>query len=380
MNSKPDITHENLAFYLERKGWRKSQSNRPAIDIFSEPAGENPLEIPIPNKEVPAGYTALISDAINILATLEERPASLVVRAIKSIDRDLHDYRVLGGNSESIAMPLLHELIGCTRELIHDSNRYLQTVENRDRRNRKKKGSRPSPKLESLEYVKDCRFAHTWKGSFGITIETPLWLPSIGMFADIPETIGRKTTRRILDGYNILMKSVQAESYSYILETIKDKHQLLMFEKFLALTDFLKDDSIDVSVELSPSISADESLKNISKAMINQKVLKNIDKAVEHLRNPIEELDIDIVGFPETISATMEGLLHDLTDEQGRVTVKGQSPHIGSCALRMQLAFEDYRKALLAQENVKPVRVKCRVRKQIKGWDVIRVDSFQLLD
>jgi class 3 adenylate cyclase len=101
MNLTYSISHVELSHYLEHKGWHKTLSNRPALDIFCEPDQENPIEIPVPNKESSKAYAALIYDAVQILARIENRPEQSVIRAIRSVDKNFYliNYRI-GLNSK----------------------------------------------------------------------------------------------------------------------------------------------------------------------------------------------------------------------------------------------------------------------------------------
>lgn len=241
-----------------------------------------------------------------------------------------------------------------------------------------------SPTDKSNQFLESCRFAHTWQGSFGVTIEAPLQAGSLGLLADIPESLGRKTTNRIARGLKLVDESVHKMSPSYILDNIKTEDDILILDHFPKLSESLKQYKVEFFINFSPTIKPDNSLIEFRGA-INQKALEYIDKIVTQIRKPDNEFDIQLVGFPEKIQATREGLLKELTKESGHVTIKGHAKGEGFNESKISLNFpikeiKEYKKAISAHENFKVLIVKCRVKKRVRGWDVLKLYSFDIYD
>ena len=373
------IKQKDLLLYLSKIGWTKVKSNRSALDIFVEPNNESPFEILLPTKHDSLGHAEYIRDAIKVLAKVEERDETQIIKSIRSMDSDLHNYRIDSKSSEFVSINLLHKLLSSSRSLLKGAAR-IEHAKIYDQMPISEKKKATTPGVESNRFIQDCNFAHTWKGSFGVTIEAPLWLPSMGLFEELPETLGRKTSKRIISDYKIISDAVEKRSFNYILDKIDAEDDILIFAQFPQIRDSLMKQEIEFSIALSPSIRSDENFNRISRAIINQTTLNYIEKAVEQIRVPSSELEIEIVGFPETISASKQDLLQDLLDADRKVTVKGISRQINYAALRMDLSLDDYKKAIRSQDEVKNVLVKCNVRRKIKGWEVTKVISFELLD
>lgn len=376
---KTKLNHEIISLFLRKLGWKVLPSNRSAIDVFIEPDTEDPLEIFLPNTNV-SGYKEKLNDAVRVLSFSIGDNEDAVARSIYGFDKDLHNYRIEKSPPEGAPVALVHSLVGATKFMLHDASRYHSKNTYHQLSNKEKKNTK-SPTEESALFVKQCNFLHTWRGSFGITIETPLWLPSLGLFPNVPDTLGRKTTKLILKGFNLVNSAIEKESSDVIIDSIDNAGEFLIFKQFPELLESIKSNNIEYSASTSPIIKLDESYKPSSKIKINEKSLGYIEKAVDQLVISEQTETISVVGFPETIKTTKEGILTpDTIEGERKVIVRGTSKTIGHVALPMFLSLEDYKKAIRAQDGAKDVQVICKVKKKQRGWEVLKVITFSPID
>lgn len=372
------IDHKLIEFYLLKKGWSKSSTNRDSIDIFIEPDVENPFEIILPNRKIVAGYELNLKDAVRILSEIEDRPQEKIIENIKKIDRDFYNFRIKTEESDSVSFDLLNGLLNVNRHIfskasLQENKLVFDNFEAEQRKKMKR------PRDMAKRYIKDCRFTHTWKGSFGITIEAPLYLPTLGLFEDVSETTARKTTKRITDGYYIIDQAVKANSPSFIIDNSEQETDILVFEHLPELQTVIRREEIEISVNFSPIIKPDDKYKERTKSHLSARALRIAEEAINQVKYKKQELDIVLIGFPKTIHASKEDLLKDTEGSDRKVTVEGVSREIEYVSLKMDLSLEDYKKAIRAQDEVREVRVKCRVKKKTKGWEVMKVIYFELL-
>lgn len=376
-----NITHKDLEYYLARLGWKKEESNRSGFNVFIEPHETNPYEIYLPNKKSDDNYYLNLHDAVKALSQIENREMSSVILGIKNVDRDLFNYRITVVTSDSVPIVLINDLLSSTKYALKESARYEHQLYY-ETLSKKEKEKENNPQDKSINFINECKFAHTWKGSFGITIEVPLYLPSLGLFDNVPETFGRKASKRVVRGYGLVSEAVKRDSPDYILDNISSENDILIFMHFSELQNTIKRNEIDVDVKMSPVINIDPKIKDVPKITINEQSLYVLEKAVDQIKNPMYAKDIVIVGFPETISSPKEDLLEEVDDAVRRVTVKGISQHLKNytLSLKMTLSLDDYKKAIRAQDEVKNVRVHCDVVKKYRGWEVTKVKKFELID
>lgn len=372
------VSRDGLEFYLLRNGWKKETSNREGIEIFIEPNESKPFEIYLPKTAVENGALSLIEDAVKTLSHSEGRKVNEIVLGVIGIDKDLFNYRLPIDSSESVSVLLMREILDATTHAFKEAS-YYETKLTYDGLSRERKKQEISPRDQSSDFLKECKFAHTWRGSFGVTIEVPLHLPSYGLFVDMPDTLGRKTSKRIMRGFSILDKAVQLSSVDYVLDNIQVKNDILVLEGMPSLLGVLRNYEIELGIKYSPLISIDSDY--VTNVLINAKKLSILEAAIDKVKYPDEIKDVLVVGFPETISSSKEDLLKDIDDAARRVTVRGVSAQVEEkvLSLKMDLSLEDYKKAIQAQAEVREVRVRCDVKKRYRGWEVINVRSFDLI-
>lgn len=364
-----------IDFYLGRLGWSKTPTTRSGIIAYLEPSEQNQLEIFLPTSEQVPGYRSLISDAIRILSYYEDSDEHIIKRSIQSLDYDLHSYRVLKANN-SISITLLEGILSSAKQTFKESVKieqsiFLRTLSNTDR------GRENSVRDQVEIFIDNCNFCHTWHGSFGVTLESPLCIPSFGLDFEIPEPLGRKASKRILRGMATINEATELSSSSYLVDKMS-ANDILIFSSYPLLQEHIQTQSIEYSMTFSPVIENGAELKSSNKFEIRPKTLRLIERAVEQVKQPETEYDTEIIGFPETISAAQDVLLNNVDGER-KVTVKGVCRELSSISIKLDLSLEDYKKAIRAQDEAKTVRVGCRIKKKQKGWEAIKLYHFDLI-
>jgi hypothetical protein len=372
--------HNDLRLYLQKFGWIENQTNKAGITVFTEPIAANPAEIFLPINEKDKLVEQYIKEAINILSFINNIDPILISNTITKLDRDLINYRVCEQNNDSIPVTFLEELLKSSKNSLKSASRieYANYFKGLDSEGKEK---HLSP-LKHLEYyLNNLSFAHTWKGSFGVTIENPLEAESLGLFK-LEDSVGRKTTKRVFNSYNLVNEATIVNSSNYILEHIESKDEVQVLSPYLSLIESIKEINIKVSFNFSPIIDIEGIDKPGKPFMLNKKSFRLLDDALSQLTTEVEEIEIAFIGFPEVMRSPMDSLLEEsvLFESERIVTVRGVSPETGTASLRMVLSLENYRKALKAQDTVKYVKVKCKVKRRLKGWEVLSVDSFDLLE
>jgi hypothetical protein len=381
---KTNLSRETFALYLKKLGWISVPSNRNAIDIYIEPATNEPIEILLPNREI-SDSKEIIDSAVNVLSSYLDKSKETVEKYISGIDKDFHNYRIKDPHNsprtiiDSAPVTLVQSLVSATRFMLQDASKF-HAKNDYQKLSQEEKKNHQSPKEVSKDFLGKCRFLHTWIGSFGITIETPLQIPSLGLFdnTQIPESLGRKTTKSVLKGFNLVNAALEKKSVDYLFDSIGDsKKEFLILSHFNDLLDSIKNYNIEYSVATSPIIKLNNDILPTSGINIDRKSLHYIETAINKLKTSDKIQKISFVGFPEAIRSSKQGLLSEETTKDIRkVTVKGTSKDIGHASLTMSLSIDNYMKALKAQQERKDVQVVCEVKQVLKGWEVIKVHAF----
>src|SRR5204862_221440 len=135
-------------------------------------------------------------------------------------------------------------------------------------------------------------------------IETPLQIPSLGLFdnTQIPESLGRKTTKSVLKGFNLVNAALEKKSVDYLFDSIGDsKKEFLILSHFNDLLNSIKNYNIEYSVATSPIIKLNNDILPTSGINIDRKSLHYIETAINKLKTSDKIQKISFVGFPEAI-------------------------------------------------------------------------------
>lgn len=367
-----------VAVFLLRNGWEKVDSSRGGLTFYYKQAAHGEMEILLPNSREIASYHQLLNDAVRMYSEFENQQNELTVQEIQNIDKDLHSFRIINSSDQSAPILLVNKILSSAETMFKDALEY-----ERKHYDYKNKPDEEKEFLSSIdikdEYLYHCRLRHTWKGSFGLTIETPLLMPSIGLFDDVPDTLGRKVTNRIVRSYGIVSNAVKEHSYSYILDNIEnDTGKITLFRSFPGLIEHLRNNKIEISVAFSPLLKIDKSIEEYRKIEINQNTIALLQRALEEISKNEKIETIKLVGFPKILKASRKDLSDDNLFRSRIVTVEGFAEGIGKINLTFDLPLEAYQKAVRAHETLRSVVAVCKIKKHKKRWQVIDLLDFEL--
>ncbi len=169
-NSKllDDFNSKNLIEYLELTGWHLSHASNSKWQIF-EGASDfygKPLDIVLPKNLNAPDTNQYISNAINMLSELANQDVEIITHNIKNYERDILRIRNLETNtSSSISLYLAAQQVPQLKHLVSFAAcSEVDPVPHHVNANK--------PIAKSM--VKHYQFGHTFKGSFGYTVESPV--------------------------------------------------------------------------------------------------------------------------------------------------------------------------------------------------------------
>jgi len=368
-----------ISEYLTQRGWVKYNTNRDNVNLYVESTVESPYEILLPTINI-KNYDNYIEKAIKTLVEYEDTNENNIIKLIKNIDKDFEDYKIKNVKEDHIQLQIFTQILESAKNSIKKAAKYEQKEQiNKLGKNEKKSETKPDEK--AALFLKECYFPHTWKSSFGITIETPLWSQSIGMYDDAPDPFGRKVSKRILNGFKVLNESVKKGSYNYILDNISNSEELLMFNQYSSMIENIKDNEIMFSIKMSPSVKVEKEILTTPHSIINYSLISNLTRAIEQVKRPDKEYKVNIIGFPETLTAKQNDLINALSDDYGYISLKGIADNnIGNITLHVKLPISQYKKAIYAQEKAKNVKARCKIKKVNRMWEIIEIYEFELIN
>jgi hypothetical protein len=84
-----NLSVQTIATYALNHGWQKISHPNPGFWVFQEPASpqyEEPAHLVIPNQDGSKDMPLRLSDAINLLAAVEQRSATAILADLETIN------------------------------------------------------------------------------------------------------------------------------------------------------------------------------------------------------------------------------------------------------------------------------------------------------
>ena len=321
------------------------------VDVFllSE-AGYDDIELVIPKDTRTADCARRLKGAIETLSQLEERASNEIVASIRSIGYDVVRSRIPDNLviENTIGLESARNYVNGMKDLLAAT----ATTE-----------LRPQPffgrqSREATEYSEKCRFGHTYRGSFGFTIESPLTpettesLPGI----DPPLPFERRVVQRLALGIQHVCESVDREDVKPLVEGFKEGFGANGCDRFASLVRSTAYSGMSFGFIFSPEWKLPETLRAGSQFAVGPMHVEMARAAADALRGESLETRADVSG--QVVRLQNEADPSDLSAimGEGEISILYSSEY-GDIHVRVTLSPPDYLKAVEAHRLGRAVLV-----------------------
>jgi len=367
---------ENMKLYLRNNSWKEFNTQYHGLSIFENPAFEG-VELVLP-KTFNSQSAFDIEATLNTLSIISEIEVDQLKLLIHRFEFDLHNFRFPGERIESVPLDIIEEILTSTRKLIllsaQDTYNTMREFFQKEKVNKTD---------ITTSYVKHCNFAHTWKGSFGITIESPVNPKSIGLYAEPMPNFERKVTQKIYKGMEIIKQAQEVKSHSVIVDNVDVGFSGSMLKELLEIGEHSRySENIEYTTNWAPAIPVEAEYQKLNRVELSSLTFSYLEKAVNELKPDEEEVyQISFIGFPEKLSSTKEQLLDQEFSGSKNVVIRGSSRIMKSIvSLKVPLRYSDYQKAAHAHIQKKDIRIQCKVKRVVRGWEVIDYSKVEIVN
>lgn len=244
----PLINHSHLKYYLLKNGWELQAHKNKLIELYSNKISHDQyVKIVLPAYTNVSDYRNRLRDAIEILSAYEGRNSVEIINSINAVYRDVLGVRISKDiNIESIGLDAAIDIINNIKKLIEFSASAELEV----------KPHYPKPHHDAENFIADCKFGHTFRGSFGFTIETP------NIKQELPTApFSRKVVERIIKGLHDTQSAVLDRDL--VVKNIADGLNFNMCEALIQIMNKSKGD-VEYSVRWSPEYETSNSINGVS--------------------------------------------------------------------------------------------------------------------
>jgi len=262
------IPYSNISVYLEKNGWITEEAIGTSR-IYSNELESGPrVNILLPDKNGEKIERKLLH-FFKAVSDFEGRKQEEIIESIVNIDKDIWKISLSKGmNVGSLDLNDVEEIIKSIKSLFSYSASSEQEAK---------------PYFEkSLStgkyFVKECKFGHTYLGSFGFTILTPFddtqyKILETGIEDDLSVPLGRRINERILKSLDLIDKEEEIEDVTQVYEETLNANMCMALKKLLEIS---KAD-IECSVQFSPLCKNTPRMKKSSKICVKYSGIDYLD-------------------------------------------------------------------------------------------------------
>ena len=373
------LTPQDLARFLRLHAWKPIPLKRPGLIAFAgapDQEGKN-IEIILPTIGDPSSVARNLASALNTLSGLLDRSAAEVIRLVQCVDRDIFGSRLADPQAAhgSISLERAVKVIGDLRDLFS----YAACTEEDPR------SSFAKATGIGTKHAKACRFGHTFDGSFGFIVESPITvspapqLPN-AMAAGVPPPASpfeRRVLERIMRGIAFTQEAIAIGSPEPLIAKYKEGFNANLCETLMELLQTVEEANTEFTVGWSPEWVAPAAIP--IRVHLEGKAIKYLESAARYLRSPEQSAEIILTGLLINLRSKSAPTEDEDDGSPHQVTIEGTDDKGAERTLRVILSPAEYRAACDAHRDGRKVAITGRLEKEAKFWVLMAPRDFKVI-
>jgi len=336
---QPQLTHlpeNSLAPKLLAKRWGAAKK----FDTFIS-GGSVPIELIVPRDAQSTDYRQRVEDTLRTLEAFEDRSSDAIAAEILFINFDLLKSAVPNSYLSFDAIPLQAavEHVETLQELLTSSATTEISPKAFYGRVRK----------AATEYSARCLFGHTYKGSFGFTVQSPLAIdqaqPTL-FEAEIP--FERKVVTRLVNG----LESISAAQRQNNLDIALDPDNGLSANGFDVLANLIENAGGHVALEVAFSRRWQRQMEaaRVESFEFSSQTVEISREVAEKLRSTYKPVLKTVIGRIINLRNTTDPSRLMQQAKSRNVIIDFEDEDLGDIKVRVTLGAADYLRAVEAHK------------------------------
>lgn len=366
-----DIEPRLIMRYLQHVGWSAGDFGRKFNRVFFKDDAPDAIEIFFEkqaNKEIKRKEVFF---ALKTISEFYDREIAEVSNDIKSLSYDQITSKIPNEYvlNDTIQLRIASQYINQMRGFLASSATTELTGERHSKRTRK----------EALEYAEQCRFGHTFRGSFGFLIESFVGLnetPTLDIVSDnLP--LSRRVVERITVGLATYDEAVETQNPGVIAEC-QDGFSANMCD---AMADMLEETDVSkmvIGIKLSPEWR--------SKTITSKSIFSIEHKNIELLRVAAKSMRVDekprpVQVFGRVRRVETDGNPANLSEDTApkEIEINWASDDNTLLHVKVMLPNADYAEAVEAHRSGQPVSASGMLVRVGRSWRLDQVRNFKVI-
>ena len=265
-----------------------------------EMEGDPPSLVTVPAHEQSSEFRAYMAMAVVRLADVEETTPQDIAEKILSVGQDIISLRLLLSSHEHPSLEIASSMFYGLRNLIV----YGACMEKDKRRHF------DHPFRVGREQAQHFQLAHTFRGSFGFTIESHMTDTNQGAFWDSYSSLPmqRKVLERITRGFLFVKSAQQKQNPEEISQNFEQGFNANMCKAVVDMLQEMQDTQVVYSVSWSPRLPPSQDVAQIAPILLDRETSRYLQEAAQYLEQTADkDLEED---------RTLEGLIISLSSEK----------------------------------------------------------------
>jgi len=374
------IDYWDFATYLSQTGWLRIETEAKPFAIFNGPLDINkkPVRIVLPAKEDTREQPLYFSNALDILSSLKNIEPATIAQDINTVNRDVLRVRIEGqGAHEAIPLRTAAQQINDLKQLVAYAARSEE-----DKKPYYINAQVPIAK----DMVNAYRFGHTFRGSFGLTIETPRLqeihtyqqlslFQSLTLFPDSTKTtpIWRRVMERIARGLLFVDKATKERDPKQLLDNYATGLNANMCQALANMFN-AQDTSVEFSIKWAPiQVPDDPLIRSFTRIKLDQSAQNQLAYAAKELVETHQE-ETTIRGTIVELNAKASPM--DM-DTSRSIRIQWFEPSEGKVyEATATLSVDDYMKAIGAHRDWHIVEITGLLTNKKDVWRFVDYSRF----
>ncbi len=367
-NELPTISLIDIERYLEEQGWNKYKDLNDKIKLFRGPNNDEgkPLELMLPKSNQYEDYYYRILDVINILANVSDKKIEQVIKEITLVSHDVLKMRVINNGKYSNSIPL--------RQAADDVNALKKLFVFGASSEKKNLPHFDSPLDAGLQHAELCQFGHTFQGSFGFTINSPIIsdYEQLKLFqCEEDSPFERRVLERIIRGLSLVEESAKKDDADLVINNFDIALNSRMCEAILEMSQKYTC-GIEFCISWSPKIRVPQEIKDKDKWFLDKAEYRVLEYAAEQLKK-VEPFVETIIGQIVTLHSTKNPMSEENFPRQAIVKHDYEGRRID---VKLYLDKEGYNLAYEAHGMGLPVMVEGKLFRKGTTWKMIEIKKL----
>lgn len=371
------VTLSDIEGFLYTNGWKKESQDNEKITSYLLPKNSQNssyLKLVLPSSKDYIDYFERIENAINVLSQVHDKSTEEIIKEITSVNHDVFKARIINPSiyPNSIPLPIAVENIKAFRDLFI----YSACSEEKNLPYFEK------PLSVGILHANLCYFGHTFDGSFGFTINSPIDSDVQGLefnqYSLIDNkkesTFERRVMERIVRGLYLVEEAVRKDDGDIVVNSYDTALNARMCKALLEISQGMQKD-IEYNISWSPLVTLADDVKTKNNFYFSKACHRVLEYAESEL-NKIEPRVETIIGQVVTLHSNKNPLTEGDFTRQAVIKYEYDCKKI---CIKLDLNRFEYDIAYTAHGKGLPVKVTGTLFRKGNTWTMVDVTSLHML-